>query len=87
MLRMPKDELERTAAEIRLRRAHALMTEALTVLDGTAVATECDAHLDLAIHTLVAAIEQVRGGARIFRDDTFEQRLGAWRDHAESPRD
>lgn len=66
MLRVPVDEVEQSTALSRLRQAHGLMSRALTVLDGTTVATDCDAHLDQALHHLSAAIADVEAGKPIF---------------------
>lgn len=67
MLRKSSDEDERASTERSLRRAHALMTEALRILDDTPVATRCDRHLDLAIEVLGAMIGEVEAGGQVFR--------------------
>lgn len=66
MLRNAVDDAERADAHSRLARARDLMLQALNLLDGTPVATDCDAHLDLAIHNLTEAIADVAAGTAIF---------------------
>lgn len=68
MLRAPIDDAERSAAESSLGEARALMVRALTLLDGTPVATDCDCHLDQAIHAVTETLADVRSGAAIFID-------------------
>lgn len=65
-MRNADDEQERADAKSRLAQARDLMIEALNVIDGTPVATDCDAHLDLAIHNLTDAIADVEAGVPIF---------------------
>ena len=66
MLRSPADAAEQATALARLNEAHGLMAQALEMLDGTAVATNCDAHLDQAMHSLSDAIDDVAAGKPIF---------------------
>lgn len=66
MLRNAVDDAERVDAHSRLSRARDLMVQALNLLDDTPVATDCDAHLDLAIHNLTEAIANVAAGTAIF---------------------
>ena len=66
MLRAPLDDAEIASEAARLNEAKALMTSALALIDSIPVATDCDAHLDLAIHTLGEAIQQVRAGESVF---------------------
>lgn len=68
MLRAPLGEEEKLFALSRLSKARELMVEALQLLDGTLVATDCDCHLDQAIHNLGQTISDVQSGAPIFMD-------------------
>lgn len=68
MLRAPVDEAEALAALSRLSEARELMIQALNLLDETPVATDCDCHLDQAIHNLSQTMTDVQGGASIFID-------------------
>jgi len=67
MLRTPSDENEQLSAEQSLRKARALMREALGMIDATRVFTDCDAHLDLAINCLGEAIDEVKAGGTVFK--------------------
>lgn len=67
LLRVPNDEAEKLAAEARLDQARTLMMQALAILDSTPVATDSDAHLDLAINILGDTIADVRAGDAVFR--------------------
>lgn len=66
MLREAINDAEQAYAHHRLVRARDLMLEAINLLDGTPVATDCDGHLDLALHNLADAIADVKAGAPIF---------------------
>lgn len=64
-MRPPVDDAEKASVVARLSSARSLMSQALTMLDDTPVATDCDAHLDLAIHKLSQAIEAVESNAAV----------------------
>lgn len=66
MLRAPFDEAEWLLAQSKLAEACELMMQALAILDGTPVATDCDCHLDQAIHNLTQTLADLRNGAPIF---------------------
>ena len=68
MLRTAVDANEQAFACGRLKEARQLMIRALTLIDGTPVATDCDAHLDHAIHNISEAIADAEAGAAIFTD-------------------
>lgn len=77
MLRAPVSDAETLSAHSRLSKARELMFQALELLDGTPVATDCDCHLDLAIHNLGQTIADVRGGEPIFMDRRCEDLVEA----------
>lgn len=66
MLRDAADDAERAAAHSRLAQARDLMLRALELLDDTPVATDCDGYLDLSIHNLSQAIDDVAAGLPVF---------------------
>ncbi|HZF43725.1 MAG TPA: hypothetical protein VEZ48_09985 [Sphingomonadaceae bacterium] len=75
MLRAAFDDEEALAAAVRLEEARVLMKSALAILDDTPVMTDCDAHLDQAIHSLTRAILDVRAGEHVFHDSPTPSRV------------
>lgn len=66
MLRNAADDAESATAHSRLAQARDLMLRALELLDDTPVATDCDGYLDLSIHNLSQAIDDVAAGMPVF---------------------
>lgn len=66
MMRNAVNDEERAGARSRLAQARDLMIEALNLIDGTPVATDSDAHLDMAIHNLADTIADMEAGAPVF---------------------
>lgn len=74
MLRTAVDEDEQAQACERLDSARMLMREALAIIDATPVATDCDAHLDQAIHSISDAIAEVEAGSAVFTQSSAVER-------------